>query len=108
MPGKPGTKQALDKYGDRLLCVRYRIDPHKSLKYKTVELIEKEIPYKRKSYRIPVNKKLNIRIFANELNLRRIVKEAGGRWNAHKQVWQLPYRDIKNLGLENRIVLEIQ
>jgi hypothetical protein len=55
-----------------------------------------------------MNKILDIRIHVKELQLRRLVKVAGGRWNFQKQTWQLPYREIKNLGLEKRIVLKGQ
>lgn len=38
-PGQRGTKKLLKKYGNRLVCVRYRYDEEKKLRYKTVELI---------------------------------------------------------------------
>lgn len=38
-PGKRGTKKLVRKYGDRLICVRYRYDDKKKMRYKTVELI---------------------------------------------------------------------
>ncbi|HDQ45353.1 MAG TPA: hypothetical protein ENN17_07655 [bacterium] len=104
MPGEPGTRLATDKYGERLLCVRYRIDQNTLRKYKTVELIEAEVHPIRKTGRTPVNKKLRIRIHPKEVHLRRVVKAAGGKWDAEKQAWILPYREIKNLGLEKRIV----
>jgi hypothetical protein len=106
-PGQPGTKQESKKYGDNLLWVRYRVDSLNSLKYKTVEIIEAIMPVRRKRKRTPMNKKINIRIHPHESTLRRIVIQAGGRWNSKNQVWQLSYREIINLGLEDRIILEI-
>ena len=38
-PGERGTKKLLAKYGDGLVCVRYRYDEEKRKRYKTVELI---------------------------------------------------------------------
>lgn len=38
-PGEPGTQKLIDRYGERLVCVRYRYDPAKGKRYKTVELI---------------------------------------------------------------------
>lgn len=38
-PGQKGTKQLTEKYGDQLVCVRYRYDTVKQKRYKTVELI---------------------------------------------------------------------
>ena len=41
-PGERGTQQLAAKYGERLVCVRYRYDQAKSKRYKTVELIAAE------------------------------------------------------------------
>ena len=41
-PGQKGTKQLTEKYGDQLICVRYRYDSAKQKRYKTVELIVDE------------------------------------------------------------------
>jgi hypothetical protein len=44
--GERGTKKPSDKYGDRLVCVRYRYDPVGMKRYKTVELIEEETEWR--------------------------------------------------------------
>lgn len=41
-PGQNGTKKLLEKYGDVLVCVRYRYDEETQKRYKTVELIVDE------------------------------------------------------------------
>jgi len=41
-PGENGTKQLLKKYGEQLVCVRYRYDKKHGKRYKTVELIVDE------------------------------------------------------------------
>ena len=41
-PGQNGTKKLVAKYGNKLICVRYRYDPEKRKRYKTVELIVEE------------------------------------------------------------------
>jgi hypothetical protein len=38
-PGQNGTKKLLARYGDRLVCVRYRYDSERAVRHKTVELI---------------------------------------------------------------------
>lgn len=38
-PGQPGTKKLVKRYGDKMLCVRYRYDEDKMMKYKTIEII---------------------------------------------------------------------
>lgn len=41
-PGQKGTKQLLEQYGDRLVCVRYRYDAERKKRFKTVELLVAE------------------------------------------------------------------
>jgi len=38
--GENGTKKLVEKYGEKLICVRYRHDEALGMRYKTVELIE--------------------------------------------------------------------
>ncbi|RPJ03956.1 MAG: hypothetical protein EHM28_14300 [Spirochaetaceae bacterium] len=103
-PGQPGTRQELKKYGDKLLCVRYRVDPDNFLKYKTVEIIESVISNRMKRKSIPPNKKIDIRLNPYDSSIRKIVIQAGGHWDPKKRVWQLSYRQIINLGLEKYII----
>ena len=41
-PGQKGTRRLATRYGDRLVCVRYRYDKVKRKRYKTIELIVDE------------------------------------------------------------------
>ena len=41
-PGQKGTKRLTEKYGDSLLCVRYRYDEKRGVRLKTVEIIVEE------------------------------------------------------------------
>jgi hypothetical protein len=45
-----------------------------------------------------------VRIEAHELKTRSRVKEAGGKWDASRRVWLLPFRRARVLGLGHRIV----
>ena len=45
-PGQNGTKALVRKYGERLVCVRYRYDQQTGRRYKTVELIEETTPWR--------------------------------------------------------------
>jgi hypothetical protein len=38
-PGEKGTQDLVKKYGERLVCIRYRYDPVRKKRLKTVELI---------------------------------------------------------------------
>ena len=44
-PGARGMPQLLAQYGEQLVCVRYRYDPKRRLRFKTVELIVDTRPY---------------------------------------------------------------
>jgi len=103
LPGQPGTQKLLAQYGDDLVCVRYRYDPDAKKRIKTVELIVDEAPWQKNPRRIPPNKIVGIRVNYSETELRRLVKAAGGKWNPRKQLWLLPYREVKELNLTGRI-----
>lgn len=101
--GKPGTCKWIKKYGDALLCVRYKYDLMNKRKLKTVELIIENEPWDADKNRIPGNKIVGIRVSYGEVETGRLVRSAGGRWDKKKQLWRLPYREAIILGLEGRI-----
>ena len=103
-PGQRGTKKLLAKYGDRLICVRYRYDEQTKKRYKTVELIEDEVDWEPKAKQIADQTVVEIHIDWSEEELREQVKSAGGRWNPERKLWRLPYGEVAALGLEKRIV----
>lgn len=105
-PGQAGTKKWVEKFGEDLICVRYRYDTIRRLKLKTVEIIVEQDDWNMNSQRIPHNKMIPIQVNYEETNLRKLVKSAGGRWDRDKKVWKLPYREIIQLGLEDRVVWE--
>lgn len=47
-PGMPGTKKHMQKYGKKLLMVRYRYDLKTKTRFTTVEIIVDSGPMKRK------------------------------------------------------------
>jgi len=101
-PGQAGTKKAARKYGDRLLAVRYVYDDARRRRYKTVELIEEQLPWDPPPSHA-VDKALPVRIPWNETELRNRARAAGGRWDPNKKVWLLSYESILDLGLESRV-----
>ena len=104
-PGQNGTKQLVSKYGDQLVCVRYRYDRIRQKRYKTVELIVDEQAWM-PGVIIPADKKVPIRIEFGEIELREIIKKEGAYWNLEKKYWTLSYRKVMELGLERRILDE--
>ncbi len=68
-PGRNGTKQLLDRYGDQLVCVRYRYDKARQKRLTTVELIVDEqdlLP----NILIPPDRLVYIRIGYGKVELR--------------------------------------
>ena len=102
--GQPGTKKWIEKFGQELICVRYKYDTKRKIKLKTVELIAEEKPWKTDKKKIHPNKTVLLRVEYGEIHIGRLVRAAGGRWNRDKKLWELPYREATELGLTDRIV----
>ena len=104
LPGQPGTKKLLQQHGKQLICVRYKYNPETKTRLKTIELVIEETPWKPQPRHIPKNKFMLLRIGTHEIQLNTMIRAAGGRWNHEHKVWELPYRDILELGLRDRII----
>jgi len=50
------------------------------------------------------NKIVSIQVEYREIQIGRLIKSAGGRWNREKKVWELPYGEAIALGLDKRII----
>ena len=103
-PGQPGTKKWMDKFGSKLYCVRYRYDDILKRKVITAERIVEESPKEERPGKPPLNKLMPLKVGYSETAVRKLIKSVGGRWNPQKRVWELPYREILSLGLQDRIV----
>ena len=88
--------------------MRYKYDSEKRERIITVELIADRQPWQKNLSRIPHNKKVKIRIDYGEIDLGRKVKSFGGAWNRTEKVWEIEYRIVRELGLEDRIVRDIR
>ena len=98
-PGQRGTKRLARRFGDRLVAVRYRYDAERRRRLKTVEVIVDEVPWEP-----PASALVAVRVRLDEPVLRGRVKEAGGRWDPRRKVWELSYGAVRALALENRLV----
>ena len=102
-PGQRGTKQWQAQFRNHLLCVRYRYDAQRHKRIKTMELIIEETDWTPTSGKWAWNAIVSVRIDISERTLQRHVKAAGGKWNAVRKVWKLPYHKVMKLGLQDRI-----
>lgn len=96
-PSAPGAKRLTQRYGDALVCVRYRDDAAGRRRLTTVELIVDERP---------LPPPAAVRVAFEETELRSQVKAAGGIWDGKRKLWSLPRAAIRKLKLEHRIVSE--
>jgi hypothetical protein len=102
-PGQKGTKKLLREYGAQLVCVRYRYDAERRLRFTTVELIVEQSPWLPLPARIADGTVVGVRVGVNEVALQRRIKQTGGKWNPVARVWEMPYSQAMALGLEDRI-----
>jgi hypothetical protein len=102
-PGQDGTKQLLKKFGDQLFCVRYRYDPTRQVRLKTVELIIETTPWTHRSKAIPSDSAVLLKISLHEVDLQTKVRQAGGTWDPELRGLVLRYENVLALGLESRI-----
>lgn len=103
-PGQNGTKRLVQKYGDSLLCVRYRYDKIRDMRLKTVEIIVEERPGKG-APRLRDTDLVLVQVPYTMQSLRERLKGVGGRWDASDKVWRVCYGLIRgDKELEARIV----
>jgi len=103
-PDQDGAKQLRDRYGERLVCVRYRYDETTKERWKTVELIIEKSAWEPPPPRWQEDTLVALQVAAPEREVRQQVKAAGGKWNPRRVVWELSYGQVIALGLTDRIV----
>ena len=112
-PGQNGTKALVKKYGERLVCVRYRYDQQTGTRYKTVELIEETTPWRPSGSREAhlmqrtADEPVLLKIAYEEIALREALRQRGGRWRPEEKAWVINYGVASELGLVDRIVGDI-
>lgn len=109
-PGQKGTRKLVAQYGEQLVCVRYRYDPVRRKRYKTIELIIDAAPWRPDPLPElpppppPRPRRVGIRVAYGERDLRDKIKAVGGTWSKDEKLWRVPSDQITALGLEKRIV----
>jgi hypothetical protein len=64
-PGMAGTKKLLARFGERLVCVRYRYDRASGRRFKTVELIVQDVAWSGRTRRPRPNDQDLVGVFAS-------------------------------------------
>jgi len=101
-PGQKGTRRLLEKYGDSLLCVRYRYDENRGVRLKTVEIVVEEKPWLQ-AFCFKDDDLAPIMVGYEETELRDKLRKLRAKWNPQEKLWLVPYRLIRGTELEARI-----
>jgi len=105
-PGMSATKKLLARYGERLVCVRYRCDRATGRRVKTAELIVEDVAWAGRARKPRRNDRdfVAVRIAWKESGLRAAVKHAGGIWRPRQRLWELSWDAVRTLGLHGPVV----
>ena len=99
----PGAVKLTRKYGEALVCVRYRISPDGAERITTVELEVDRVAVQRKA-----NPVVAVKIYPSERKLTALTKAKGARFNGKTRLWRMHRNDAHALGLGERIALTIE
>lgn len=104
-PGQNGTKKLLERYGARLVRVRYLYDRETRRRLKTVELIVESIPWQPRPRRPrrTDDEIVTVRILWQETDLRERAKRLGAVWRPAQKLWEITWGNAKRLGFSDRI-----
>jgi hypothetical protein len=105
-PGQNGTKKLLERYGDRLVRVRYLYDAATGRRLKTVELVVDSIPWapRNRQPRRRDDEIVAVRIAFQETDLRARAMRLGALWRPAQRLWEMRWIDAKRLGIADRVV----
>jgi hypothetical protein len=100
-PPQPGTCQWRDRFGDSLVCVRYRHDARSAHRYTTVELLVDHA-----AVRVVRNcrKAWELRVTPIKTAIRRALRKAGVAWDPEAEAWRLSFTLAKRLGLVGTVL----
>ena len=96
LPAQDGAKKLARRYGDALVCVRYRKDEQRGERYTTVELLIETVP-------IPPAKlpqaEVQVTLDPYDRELRLAACALGARWNPQQRHWTMTRQAAKQLRL---------
>lgn len=105
-PGQAGTKKLVERYGERLVCVRYRYDAAFGRRLKTVELVVDSAPWtpRVRAPRRSHDDIVAVRISWRETDLRERAKRLGAIWRPEQRLWEMRWEHARTLGIASRVV----
>lgn len=93
-----GAVKLTRKFGETLVCVRYRLSPDGKQRMTTVELEVDRVDVQKKS-----NPRVAVKIYASETKLIALAKAKGAWFNEKTRLWRMHQNDAHALGLGKRI-----
>ena len=87
-PGANGTVHLVEKFGNALLCVRYRYDAVRDMRIKTAEIIVEERPG-RGVPRFRETDSVLVQIPFTMKSLRDRLKSVGAKWDPVQKLWRV-------------------
>lgn len=105
-PGQNGTKKLVERFGERLVRVRYLYDASTGRRLKTVELIISSAPWRprARAARRRDDEIVAVHIAFHETDLRERAKRLGAVWRHAQKLWEIRWGDAKRLGISNRVI----
>lgn len=101
-PSQPGAMKLTRRYGDALVCVRYRHTADGTRRYTTVELVVDDGLV---AHRTPPDETIVfVRLAFDDAKRRSRALAQGARWDARGRVWSMTAAAAKRLGWVKRIV----
>ncbi len=101
---KPATKKLLAAYGARRPCLHYCCNPVSQTIVKTAEIIVEESAHQPRPRRLWDDQLVAVQIGWKEFDPQRQGKQAGGKWNPARRLWEMRRDQVLKLGLKDRIV----
>lgn len=104
-PGQSGTKKLVERYGERLIRVRYLYDEPGGRRLKTIELVIESVPWHPRA-RVPRRRDddiVAVRIGFLEADLRERAKRLGAVWRPAQRLWEITWGNAKRLGISDRV-----
>lgn len=93
-----GAIKIAQKYGESLVCVRYRLSPDGTERITTIELELERVPVQKKR-----NPMVSVKIYPSETHLTAVAKSNGARYNAKTRLWRMTKNDAITMGIQERI-----
>ena len=99
-PHQPGAQRWRNRYGEGLVCVRYRVDAGAGRRVVTVELQVDEAPLKPRR----PEKTVWVRIARHETDLQALARKHGAKWDWAVRGWTMSAKTARQLHWADRII----